>query len=224
MTKTLAFDVYGTLIDTQGVTQLLENWIGNKAWHFSQTWLNKQLEYSYRRGVVDHYQPFTQCALDALEYACKVHQMALSSHQKNMLMQEYLSLSAFPDVLPALEQLSKAGIHMLAFSNGEQSNLRMLLEQAGLSHYFQKVISCEDVGCLMPSSKVYQHLIEQMAIANNQAWLISSHSFDVTGATNVGINSVWVQRNRLNTSMDWNCFPNLTVGNLLELPLIISNA
>ena len=50
MSATLGFDVYGTLIDTQGVLSSLENMIPDKAKSFSQTWREKQLEYSFRGG------------------------------------------------------------------------------------------------------------------------------------------------------------------------------
>lgn len=40
---TLAFDVYGTLIDTDGVVDRLREWIGSQAETFSQTWRSKQL-------------------------------------------------------------------------------------------------------------------------------------------------------------------------------------
>ena len=49
---TLAFDVYGTLIDTQGVTVILEQFLGDRAFEFSRTWREKQLEYSFRRGLM----------------------------------------------------------------------------------------------------------------------------------------------------------------------------
>ena len=45
MSQTFAFDVYGTLINTHGLIALLEDWIGDKASAFSQTWRDKQLEY-----------------------------------------------------------------------------------------------------------------------------------------------------------------------------------
>ena len=48
---TIAFDVYGTLIDTDGVVSQLREWIGSQADVFSQTWRSKQLEYSFRRGL-----------------------------------------------------------------------------------------------------------------------------------------------------------------------------
>lgn len=45
---TLAFDVYGTLINTHGVVSALEELVGDKAKTFSSTWRDKQLEYSFR--------------------------------------------------------------------------------------------------------------------------------------------------------------------------------
>ncbi|MBT4268005.1 MAG: hypothetical protein HN580_25125 [Deltaproteobacteria bacterium] len=51
MAMTFAFDVYGTLVDTHGVMILLEKLIGDQATEFSRLWREKQLEYSFRRGL-----------------------------------------------------------------------------------------------------------------------------------------------------------------------------
>jgi len=48
----IAFDIYGTLFDTQGVVFLLKGFIGDLAEEFSLTWRNKQLEYSFRKGLM----------------------------------------------------------------------------------------------------------------------------------------------------------------------------
>lgn len=58
---TIAFDVYGTLIDTDGVVSRLREWIGSQADVFSQTWRSKQLEYSFRRGFMRRYENFAVC-------------------------------------------------------------------------------------------------------------------------------------------------------------------
>ena len=52
MAITLAFDVYGTLIDTHGVVSELNNLVQDKAEAFSHKWREKQLEYSFRRGLM----------------------------------------------------------------------------------------------------------------------------------------------------------------------------
>lgn len=217
MATTLAFDVYGTLIDTHGVTRLLEQWLGDKAQVFSQTWRDKQLEYSFRRGLMNRYQPFTICTRDALEFACAFHRLTLSSHQKNLLMQSYLELPAFRDAAPALEILSNLGSTLVAFSNGEKNTVKMLLEQAGLYSYFQQVVSCEDVKTFKPNPTVYQHLIKQTQSQESETWLVSSNSFDVIGARSFGLQSVWVQRSHLSVLDPWDVMPNYTVESLAEL-------
>ena len=69
-TKSIAFDVYGTLINTHGVVSKLEEIVGDLAQSFSNTWREKQLEYSFRRGLMREYQNFTVCTAQALEYTC----------------------------------------------------------------------------------------------------------------------------------------------------------
>ena len=80
---TLAFDVYGTLIDTHGVVSKLHEIIGSKAKEFSHTWREKQLEYSFRRGLMQHYENFAVCTSQALDYACKYHKVSLT-REKSM--------------------------------------------------------------------------------------------------------------------------------------------
>ena len=61
MMTTLAFDVYGTLIDTHGVLAALEKLLGEQAKSFSNTWREKQLEYSFRKGLMQNYETFAVC-------------------------------------------------------------------------------------------------------------------------------------------------------------------
>lgn len=60
MQPVLAFDVYGTLIDTQGVTTELERRLtdASKAGEFAKRWREKQLEYSFRHALMGAYVPF----------------------------------------------------------------------------------------------------------------------------------------------------------------------
>jgi FMN phosphatase YigB (HAD superfamily) len=70
MTITLAFDVYGTLIDTHGVTTALTKHLGDQARAFSTVWRDKQLEYSFRRGLMRQYETFAVCTSQALDRTC----------------------------------------------------------------------------------------------------------------------------------------------------------
>ena len=81
MQVTLAFDVYGTLIDTHGVVSSLQVLIGKKATNFSQTWREKQLEYSFRRGLMQNYETFSVCTSNALDYTCTFYECELTKNK-----------------------------------------------------------------------------------------------------------------------------------------------
>ena len=86
MTTTLAFDVYGTLIDTHGVVTALQKTVGDQALQFSQTWRDKQLEYSFRRGLMQNYQSFSVCTRQALDYTCARFKAPLTDDEKRDLL------------------------------------------------------------------------------------------------------------------------------------------
>ncbi len=102
---TIAFDVYGTLIDTDGVVSRLREWIGSQADVFSQTWRSKQLEYSFRRGLMRRYENFAVCTRQALDYCCVEYDVSFSAEQKDALLQSYRALPAFADADESLVAL-----------------------------------------------------------------------------------------------------------------------
>ena len=99
---TLAFDVYGTLINTHGVLTALEELVGDKAKAVSNTWRDKQLEYSFRKGLMQNYETFAVCTSQALDYTCSYYGANLSDEQKKDLMGIYRILPAFDDVKEGL--------------------------------------------------------------------------------------------------------------------------
>ena len=101
----IAFDIYGTLFDTQGVVFLLKGFIGNLAEEFSLTWRNKQLEYYFRRGLMQDYEDFSICTRQALDFTSDYYQADLSDSQKDSLLKFYKELPPFPDTVNGLSAL-----------------------------------------------------------------------------------------------------------------------
>jgi 2-haloacid dehalogenase len=54
----LGFDVYGTLIDPFGMERQLVCFCGDQAHDLCALWRQKQLEYSFRRGLMRRYEDF----------------------------------------------------------------------------------------------------------------------------------------------------------------------
>ena len=214
---TLAFDVYGTLIDTNGVVTLLETMIGNKAKSFSTTWRDKQLEYSFRRAAMQNYVTFAVCTAQALDYTCAFYNLELSGEQKEKLMAIYAVLPAFDEVKEALIKFKEKGFRLFAFSNGKKEAVEKLLENAEIKDLFLDIISVDDLRTFKPNPAVYAHFLRTAEVKGEEAWLISSNSFDVTGSISAGLKSAWIQRSSEALFDPWEIEPTVKVGSLLEL-------
>jgi 2-haloacid dehalogenase len=222
MATTLAFDVYGTLINTHGVLTALEELVGDNAKAFSNTWRDKQLEYSFRKGLMQNYETFAVCTIQALDYTCSYYGANLRDEQKKELMGIYRVLPAFDDVKEGLNRLKGAGFRLYAFSNGASDTLEVLLNNAGIRDLFLGVVSVDDIKSFKPNPAVYSHFLRQSKSTGGSAWMISSNPFDVIGAISAGMKSAWVRRSPEAVFDPWGLEPTITVTSLLELKKSLS--
>ena len=213
----IAFDVYGTLIDTNGVTGLLGTMLGDRAAEFSRLWRDRQLEYSFRRGLMRRYADFGVCTRDALDHTCSFMQADLDSDQKQQLLDCYRTLPAFPDVAPALQQLEAAGLRLYAFSNGTREAVEGLLFAAGIRDRFLDIVSVDEIASFKPDPAVYDHFLSRAGGEAGSAWLVSSNPFDVIGAVSAGMRAAWVKRSGEALFDPWGIEPTAIVHTLAGL-------
>ena len=217
MTITLAFDVYGTLIDTHGVISALEKHVGYQATDFSRVWREKQLEYSFRRGLMQNYENFAVCTRHALDYTTDYFKQSFREEVKTELMNTYKVLPAFEDVRAGLSQVKKAGYRIFAFSNGSAEAVNALLTHAEIRDYFLGIVSVDEIKSFKPNPGVYSHFLRKSGAVGAEAWLISSNSFDVIGAISSGMKAAWVKRSPEALFDPWGIEPTFTVNSLLSL-------
>lgn len=222
MTRTsIAFDVYGTLVDPHGLTDRLTGLVGDKAAALSTTWRAKQLEYSFRHALMNDEVTFEDCTREALIFATERHQTKLDPHVVGSLLDDYRGLPAYPRTLSSLERLRGEGHQLVAFSNGSPDVIGAVLERAGLSGCFASIVSTVEVNSFKPAVAVYRHLLQRIASASENTWLVSSNSFDVLGAVAAGLRAAWVRRSPEELLDPWKTAPTATVSSLDELATVI---
>lgn len=217
MARTFAFDVYGTLIDTHGLVSSLARIAGERAVAFSQTWREKQLEYSFRRGLMKQYDTFARCTRDALEYTCRFYGVEPAPDQIQTLLQGYRTLPAFEDAGPALADLKAAGHKIYAFSNGTADAVETLLISAGIRDLFHGVVSVDDVRSFKPDPGVYAHFLNTTDTQAKDAWMVSGNPFDIIGAVSAGMHAAWVRRSKEIIFDPWGIEPDILVSGLGQL-------
>ena len=222
MSVTLAFDVYGTLINTHGVISKLQEIIGTKAQAFSHTWREKQLEYSFRRGLMQNYQNFATCTDHAFDYTCKYYKVSITKQQKHALLDYYFMLPAFKDIKDELADLEAANFRLFAFSNGNTETVEKLLITAGIRNFFLGIVSVDDLKSYKPNPAVYNYFLRKAGTSASNAWLISSNPFDVIGAVSAGMQSAWLKRSPDAIFDPWGIEPTIIIESLSELNAKIS--
>lgn len=217
MKTVLAFDVYGTLIDTSGVVAQLSSIAGDRAAQFAALWRDKQLEYSFRRGLMRRYESFEVCIRDSLELASQYLRIELGSGQRERLLGAYRRLPAFAEVADSLESFDTGSFALYALSNGTTETVDELLRESGIRHRFIDIVSVDEIGTFKPDPDVYLHFLKRAGARAADAWLISSNSFDVIGALATGMRAAWVRRSPDARFDPWGVEPTLVVDDLARL-------
>jgi 2-haloacid dehalogenase len=217
MALVLGFDVYGTLVDPFGMEGQLEALFPDRGRAMCALWRQKQLEYSFRRGLMRCYEDFDACTDRALSFTVKSFKVELSDITRRQLLTGYLNLPAFADVLPALETLKSAGYRLFAFSNGVEKSLRTLLSNAGVLSDLEAIVSVDDIKSFKPNPDVYEYLLSRAGCSHEDTWLVSSNPFDVIGAKAAHLKTAWVKRSADAIFDPWEFEPDMVVSDLMEL-------
>lgn len=216
----LAFDAYGTLFDVASVFSLCEELFPGKGSTLSQTWRAKQLEYSWLRSLMGHYEDFAHVTESALIYSGNALQLALSTANRGRLMDAYLRLKPFPEVPEALKALSSLKLAIL--SNGSPKMLEAVVKNAGLAHAFSDIISVDAVKIFKPSPPVYELGIKSLGVEKSAIGFVSSNCWDAIGAKAFGFRTFWI--NRAGMPIDELGFqPDAQLKTLSELPPLLKS-
>ena len=217
MPEALGFDIYGTLVDPMEMDEHLRGMVGEGTERFSALWRQKQIEYTWRRGLMREYADFGVCTRQALDFAALSFGLELSDDGREGLVEEYQNLRPFPDVLPGLERLRSEGHTMVAFSNGVERTARVLLERGGVLDHLEDVVSVDDLGTFKPDPEVYRYLARRLDRPVGETWLVSSNGWDVIGAKSAGLRAAWVRRNPATVFDPWGIEADLVVEDLEQL-------
>lgn len=191
--KALVFDLYGTLYNVHSVVAACEQRFPGQGEAISALWRQKQLEYTWLRGLSGDYKNFEGLTADALRYTANHLGLELDEEGEAALCDAYLRLDAFPEVPAALAQLRALPLAIL--SNGSPNSIPKVVENSGLSEMFDQLISVEYVRTFKPHPSVYQLAVDRMGLAKEEMLFVSCNPWDASCAKHFGYPVCWIKRN-----------------------------
>ena len=186
------FDAFGTLFKTSEIDAELQKIAKDKTENLLSIWRKKQLEYTWLRNQMDQYAPFSQVTKEALDYSMRINDLR-NPRIFDLLLPIYDSPNLIGGVREALDSFQEKTICIL--SNGTRSMLENGVQKTGIGNFINHIFSVDDIGIYKPRKEVYQMMFDQLEVSKNEVLFFSSNQWDVSGASNFGLDSVWVNRN-----------------------------
>jgi len=217
--RACVFDAYGTLFDFASAAQTCRDALGDKAAALTTLWRDKQLSYTWLRGLQGRHADFWQVTADALDFSMESLGIA-NGRLRDRLMDLYRTLRCFPEVPQVLKDLKQAGFVTAILSNGTPDMLADAVRGAQLDGLFDYILSVEQAGVFKPHPDVYRLAVDKLGVPAAQIAFQSSNAWDAHAASAFGMRVVWCnrygqRRERLPGS------PDHEIRNLAELPALL---
>lgn len=201
MSPFIVFDVNETLLDLRALDSHFQRVFGDAA--VRPAWFSQTLQLSLITTIVEAYTDFATLAGAALDLVAARRGATLSAADRQSILGAMRTLPPHPDVVPGLERLRQAGLRMATLTNNPPPVVMAQLQNAGLAHYFERMLSVEAVRRFKPAAEVYQMAATELGVTPSDMWLVAAHDWDVWGALRAGCHGAFVARpgTALNTLM-----------------------
>ena len=109
-------------------------------------------------------------------------------------MNQYRSLSAFPENREVLQALHGQGVPTGILSNGDVAMLTLALKSSGLHPWVDHIISVDPVRRYKTHPEAYALGPQTLGLPAGKILFVSSNGWDALGATWYGFQTLWVNR------------------------------
>jgi 2-haloacid dehalogenase len=193
--RAIAFDAF-PIFDPRPVFALAQKLFPVKGAELAKQWRMRQFEYTWLRATAQKYADFWRVTQDALEYAAEELDLTLDREQRDELMNAYLKLRLWPDVLPALASLKKSDLRLAFLSNFTPRMLEANIKHAGLSGFFEQPLSTDAARTYKPDPRAYELGIKALKLERREILFVAFAGWDAAGAKLFGYPTFWVNRQK----------------------------
>lgn len=190
--KLLIFDINETILDMSPLKDSINKTLKND-WAFDM-WFPTLLQYSLVETITKNYKDFSEIAEATLKMIAIKLDIKLSEEDVKKTLSSITKLSPYPEVAHSLKILNEKGFKLVALSNGKPQVVSDQLKYAKIHHFFDKVLSIEEVKNYKPHTSTYHCAYSLMNILPEDTMLIAAHGWDIAGANRAGIQAAFISR------------------------------
>ncbi|TAM05828.1 MAG: haloacid dehalogenase type II [Paraburkholderia sp.] len=190
--RVLVFDVNETLLDIEVLHPFFARRFGEA--RVIRQWFAELILYSEALTLSGGYTDFGSLSVAVLRMIGVIRHVELTQDDIDEFIATIRALPPHREVPGALERLANAGFRMVTLTNSAGDAGKAALDQAGLSRYFEKSFSVEEVRQYKPAREVYMHVSRALNTEPQHLRLIAAHTWDTLGAMTAGYAGALVTR------------------------------
>jgi 2-haloacid dehalogenase len=210
--RVCVFDVNETLLDLSALDPRFEEAFGESpGTAIRKEWFGQLLTSWLTATVTGVYHNFGELGLSALEMVAARRGVELPGETKRWIVGGVRELPPHPEVEESLSRLRENGLRLAALTNSTAEVANEQLSGAGLSGYFEQILSADEVGRLKPAPEPYRMAADRLGVGMDGIRLVAAHAWDVAGAMRAGCSAAFVAR------------PGMVLDPLAETPDIVGS-
>jgi len=191
--RAIAFDAF-PIFDPRSPYQMASMLSHEKGNEFAAQWRTSQFEYAWLRAAGAQYKNFLEITEDAITFAAKKTGVQLSMSNRKKLVEQFLTLNTWPDVVPALENLRQQNLRLCFLSNMTSDMLVSNMKHCNIEKYFDDIITTDIAHTYKPDPKAYALGTQALKLKKEEILFVAFASWDACGAKWFGYPSFWLNR------------------------------
>ncbi|HWT96902.1 MAG TPA: haloacid dehalogenase type II [Terriglobales bacterium] len=191
----LTFDCYGTLIQwDEGLMAAVEQILVRRAMAMDpQMLIGVYDRHEHELEQTSPHRSFRAVAGMALQRAMDEVGLRYEEDDVDLLTTRISEMPPFPDVVPALAALKRAGFRLCIISNTDDAIIAGNVAQLG--GHIDRVITAEQAQAYKPSGQIFEHAYRELGITRDEVvHICASPHLDHVAARELGFRCVWVDR------------------------------
>ena len=189
---TVFFDVNETLSNLAPVADAFEEVGAGRG--VAATWFNTVLRDGFALTTTGRRARFLEIATTNARDILRGMQLTTSLDESvNAVLSAFSRVNLHDDVAEGLQSLHEAGHRLFTLSNGPTTTAERLFDTAGISGLMSGILSVEGHAPWKPAQAAYENALARSK-TDETAYLVAVHPWDIHGATEAGLSTVWVNR------------------------------
>lgn len=187
-------DVYETMLNMEDVERKVNSIMDSKRGYV--IWTELFMQYCFIENCLHRFNDFLDIGKATMQMAGKILGRNVSDTQAQSALELLKHVPLHEDVHEGLSQMRDMGVRLAALTNASSGIVKERMERTGLVSYFEQLLTSDMIHKYKPCTEVYQWALDAMDVAASEAMMVTSHGWDIAGASNAGLQTAYIQRSQ----------------------------